>query len=111
MATARNIEIYQGDDYLLRMEFWLDEAHTLPADVSARVFTAQLRPRPNHPTKLADFAVDMSHAAEGRVDLTLTAVQTAALRRDCSYDVQQVAGGVTTTPFYGRARIVAQVTV
>lgn len=105
-----DLTIYQGDDYALVLHFWTDEAHTIPADVSDRVFRCELRPSPGHADLLVAMTVQMADADEGEVAFTLTAAQTAALARDCSYDVEQEVEGMVTTIFRGDVEVVKQVT-
>lgn len=105
MPTEQDIEIFQGDPHSIRLTF------SPAVDVSARTFACQLRARRDpDATLLASYTADMSNAATGVVTLILSADDSANLRRDCFYDVEQIVAGVPTTLFYGQATVTRQVT-
>lgn len=110
MATKRDIKMYQGDDYLLRCTF-TNKSDNTAANVTDRVYRSQIRPRPGHPTLLAEFEVDMTQASVGIVDLKLPKEDVALLRETCYYDIEQEVDGKVKTIVGGRVVVQLQVTV
>jgi hypothetical protein len=59
----------------------------------------------------ATFAVDMTNAATGVVELSLTATETAALAAGpYAFDVHMITGSSVLTLFAGEAVVTAEVT-
>lgn len=110
MPETVDISIYQGDSFTVTLHFWSDAAHTSPLDVSGRVYRSQIRPRPGHATLLAEFSVDMTDASDGTVLLSLTPAQTALLRRDCAWDVEQQVDTIVLTIVAGDVDVTRDVT-
>lgn len=86
---------YQGDAYALTVRFWSDTAKTVPLDVSAGSFRAQIRAKESDTTALTSFAINTVSAATGVLVLSLTAVQTAALPRVCVWDLEDTVADQT----------------
>ena len=112
MAARRDIAIYQGDTYGHVLTVTNDATPPVATNVTGRTFAAQLRRRPQDSTVAAQFAVDMTNAATGVVQLSLTAVQTAALVGGgvYSWDVHMITGSSVLTLFAGEAVVTAEVT-
>ena len=111
MAAQRDIEIYQGDTYGHVITVTDDAVPPVATDVTGRTFAAQLKRYPGSDTVAATFAVDMTDAATGVVELSLTATQTAALAAGpYAWDVHMVTGSSVLTLFAGEAVVTAEVT-
>ena len=111
MAADHDIEIYQGDDYALRIE--IRDGAGAAIDLSARTYQAQIREtRSPDAELLAEFAIDMTEAPAGDVVISLTDTQTAAMTRSGAWDFQQVdAAGKVRTLLAGDVALRRQVTV
>jgi hypothetical protein len=111
MAAKRDIEIYQGDSYTHILTVTDDATPPVATDVSGRTFAAQLRRYPGSDTVAAQFAVDMTQASSGVVQLSLTATQTAGLAPGpFAFDVHMVTGSSVLTLFAGECVVTAEVT-
>jgi hypothetical protein len=111
MAARRDIEIYQGDTYGHVITVTDDAVPPVATDVSGRTFAAQLRRYPGSDDVAATFAVDLTDAATGVVELSLTATQTAALAAGpYAWDVHMITGSSTLTLFAGECVVTAEVT-
>jgi hypothetical protein len=111
MAARRDIAIYQGDTYGHVLTVTNDATPPVATNVTGRTFAAQLRRRPQDSTVAAQFAVDMSNAGTGVVQLSLTAVQTGALAGGVySWDVHMVTGSSVLTLVAGDCVVTAEVT-
>ena len=111
MAATRDITIYQGDTYGHTITITNDATPPAATNVTGRTFAAQLRRYPGSDTVAATFAVDMTDAATGVVQLSLTATQTAALAAGpYAFDVHMITGSSVLTLFAGEAVVTAEVT-
>jgi hypothetical protein len=111
MAATRDITIYQGDTYGHTISITNDATPPVATNVTGRTFAAQLRRYPGSDTPAATFAVDMTDAATGVVQLSLTATQTAALTAGpYAWDVHMITGSSVLTLFAGEAVVTAEVT-
>ena len=111
MAATRDITIYQGDTYGHVITITDDATPPVATDVSGRTFAAQIRRYPSSDTIAAQFAVDMTDAATGVVQLSLTATQTAALvAGPYAFDVHMITGTTTLTLFAGECLVSGEVT-
>jgi hypothetical protein len=110
MAATRDITIYQGDTYGHVITITDDATPPAATNVTGRTFAAQLRRYPSSDVA-ATFAVDMTNAATGVVQLSLTATQTAALAAGpYAFDVHMITGSSVLTLFAGEAVVTAEVT-
>lgn len=93
--AAHDITIYQGAT--LRMPLrWLSgpAGAVVPVDLTGYTVRAQLRRRASSPEILATFTCVITDAADGRFELSLSAVTTAAIAaRAGVYDVELVSPG------------------
>ena len=110
MAATRDITIYQGDTYGHVITITDDATPPVATDVTGRTFAAQLRRYADSTTIAATFAVDMTDAATGIVQLSLTATQTAALTGPYAFDVHMITGSSVLTLFAGECLVTAEVT-
>lgn len=111
MAATRDITIYQGDTYGHVISITDDATPPVATDVTGRTFEAQIRRYPGSDTIAATFAVDMTQAATGVVQLALTATQTAGLDAGpYSFDVHMITGSTVLTLFAGECLVTAEVT-
>lgn len=100
MPGTLNLEIYTGDRYEYPILF--QDGDDAPLDMSG-TWRAQIRVRPTDATVVAEFEVDDTDAATGRLVLLLTATQTTALPdHPCVWDLENteiektyLAGSVT----------------
>ena len=111
MAATRDITIYQGDTYGHTITITNDATPPAATNVTGRTFAAQLRRYAGSTTIAATFAVDVSQAASGIVQLSLTATQTAALAAGpYAFDVHMITGSSVLTLFAGECLVTAEVT-
>lgn len=111
MAARRDIDIYQGDTYAHVINITNNATPPVSINVAGRTFAAQIRRHPQSDTIAAEFAVDVSGAATGVVQLSLTATQTAGLAAGpYAFDVHQVTGSSVLTLFAGECLVTAEVT-
>lgn len=98
----RPITFPAGDAYFHQVPFWSDLDQTVPLDVSARTYTAQVRQSTLDEDPLETFVVDATSAAAGLIVVHLVASQTRALFGvRCYWDFQQVIAGQPVTLFGG----------
>ena len=110
MAATRDIRFTQGDTYGHVLTIENDAVPPVATNVSARTFAAQVRRYASSDTIAATFAVDMTNAATGVVQLSLTATQTAALTGPYYWDVHMVTGSSVLTLIAGSVTVDAEVT-
>lgn len=109
MAARRDIQIYQGDTFIHRLE--IVDGNMTPVNVTGSTFASQIRKRASYTNVEATFAVDMTNAATGVVVLTLSPAATNGLLAGrYHYDVHQVTGGNVLTLVYGRVDVTGEVT-
>lgn len=98
LPAELNLHFVRGDDFTRRLFFYtLDDDGTtrIAENVSGWEITAQTRRSPNA-VAVVDLGVDMSDAATGYVDITLTAAETATMPRVGVWDLQRVDGTTLT---------------
>src|SRR5689334_7216464 len=86
---------YQGDKFALTVRFFSDDAKTVPIDLSAGTWRAQIRRNESSSTVLATFNVDTTDADTGVLVLSLTAAQTAELPQSCVWDLEDTTADQT----------------
>ena len=103
-----NYRITRGDDFADTVT--IKEGDPLAAvDVSARVFTAQVRATADG-SVVAQMAIDMTDAATGQVTYSIPDATTATMGGDYVWDFQQSSGGVVRTLMGGKFRVASDVT-
>lgn len=107
---ALDLNLYAGDDFSMLLTF--TEANGLPWDASG-IWAAQVRATPSSTEILADFTVDMTQAATGKVRLSLTGdqVRTIPTTGSSMWDAERTAGGLTRTFYRGKVTVTQDVTV
>lgn len=110
MAGTKHLELYQGDDYPLRLEF--ENLDGSSQDVSGFTYRAQIRRAATSPgAPLATFDVDLAQAASGVVELLLPSDQTAGLPARCVWDLEETDdNGIVTTLMAGAVTVEREVT-
>ena len=104
-----NYTMTRGDDFAAEMT--IQEGNPLaPVDVSARTYTAQIRPTADSLTVTATFSVDMTDAARGIVVLRLADTVTDDLGGSYVWDLQQNTAGVIRTLVGGNFVVLDDVT-
>lgn len=103
-----NYRIRRGDDFADTVT--IREGQPLAAvDVSARVYTAQVR-RTAEGAVVATMGIDMTDAATGDVTYSIEDAVTATMKGDYVWDLQQSAAGVVRTLMGGAFKVDADVT-
>jgi len=109
MAAERNITIYQGDTYL--HELRLRNSANANINISSRTYSGQIRKTSSSSNSVAVFSSSISDAANGVVQLSLTASVTANIKSGVYYyDFQEVNGSVVTTLIGGKVSLQGEVT-
>lgn len=98
----------RGDDFADTVT--IKEGDPLAAvDVSARVYTAQVRATADGDV-VASMSIDMTDAASGQVSYSILGSVTDDLLGDYVWDFQQSTGGVVRTLMGGKFRVASDVT-
>lgn len=109
MAKRRNLKMYAGDGYSLKLTFFEVNQETgvrTTRDVSGSTFLAQIRRFENAPEVLAEFNIDMSAAGQGEIVIWLTGATVRSLVPGGVWDIQEQAGvSEPTTKFYGTVTV------
>ena len=105
MAGTYNMLINRGNDFSKSLTFYVGRyCDGVKRDVSASTFTAQIRPSAGSATLTETFTIDTTDAANGKIILSLTDVETQAMTAgDYAWDlledngtkVTKVGGSVT----------------
>ncbi len=105
-----DFECIRGDTFTRRLTF--RDAAGEPVDMSGHTFAGQVRTDPDaDDPPLAEFDFDTTDAADGVVDITLAAEDTAEFTGAfVYYDIQSTLGDVVTTAPRGRLILVKDVT-
>lgn len=101
---AYHLDIYQGDVFTLSLDF--------DVDLTGYTLEAQIRHDPDDTTPAETLTVTVTDAANGLVQLSLTAVETAALLpQRYWWDLQWTdPSGDVRTILRGRATVTAEIT-
>lgn len=110
LPAKLNYSIVRGDDFADVVTIKEGGPPAVPVDVSARTYTAQVRPSADSTTVTATFSIDMSNAASGEVGYSIADTVTDDMLGGYVWDFQQVVGGVTRTLMGGSFVVVADVT-
>lgn len=109
MPATRNIEIYQGDNYVHQLA--LKNNANAVINITSRTYSGQIRKRRTSDTISATFSTEITDGANGIVVFSLLPAATANLRPGTYvYDFQEVNGATVTTILTGNAVITGQVT-
>ena len=114
MATTKvlpaklNYKIVRGDDFADVVTIKEGDP-SMPADVSARTYAAQVRSTPDGEV-VASMAVDMSSAASGEVGYSVADTLTALMSGQYVWDFQQTTSGVIRTLMSGAFTVEKDVT-
>lgn len=114
-----NIIIYQGDDF--DRDFLVEEIvddEQVPVDFTSHEIKAFVRTHQSSPRVIGVFDIhwpsdgEDEDRSQGKFNASLDSETTAALPRDCVYDIQStdLLTGRTKTWVYGRIRVIRQVT-
>lgn len=92
--------IWRGDPYQLTLSMFQSDG-TTPQDLTGfgSAWSSHMRAAIGSSVIAATWTVDVTHLTDGYVVLSLTDVQTAALRKGQSYGFDVQATGGTMTPF------------
>jgi hypothetical protein len=103
LPAVVNYVPYRGDDFadVVTIE---EGDPSAPADVSDRVYTAQLRREPDGPV-VVDFDIDMGDAASGDVGYAIPQATMQTLRGCYTWDFQQSLDGVVRTLMGGTFQV------
>lgn len=109
-AGENDFDCVRGDTFTRRLTY--RDSSGAAIDVSSWTFAGQVRTDPDAADPaLADFAFDTTAAADGVVDISLAADDTAEFTGSfLYYDIQATNGDVVTTAPRGRLRIIKDVT-
>ena len=100
--------VVRGDDFADTVTMKEGDP-AVAVDLSARVFTAQVRQTADG-TVVAQMAIDMTDAATGIVGYSISDTLTATMLGSYVWDFQQNVGGVTRTLMGGKFKVKADVT-
>ena len=109
MAAVVDVDINEGDTFIMTIEMWSDEDNTIPIDVSGSTFTGSF--------KFGTRIVPMSCIVSGVSNNVLTAkveyTQMANLPTQGKYDIDQLdnASNEKFRLIQGAARVDQEVTV
>jgi len=106
IATTLDIHFVQGDSLSRVLQFTQDSS---PIDVSDWEITAQIRRRASSSTAV-DFTVDMTDAATGLVEISITPEDAASLALSNVWDLQRVVAGEVRTLLAGTVTVDREVT-
>jgi|TARA_B110000240_G_scaffold195385_1_gene244910 ribosomal protein L1 len=109
-AGTYDIVVDQGSDFSIEIAISQNDSVVALATHAAR---AQLRPSPTSSTKTADFTCAITDAAGGKLTMSLSNSQTAAISAGkYYYDIELVNTGssVVTRLLQGVARVTPEVT-
>lgn len=99
-----HLDIYQGDDFSVDLDFDID--------LTGYTLTSQIRHEPSDSSPAETLTVTMTDAANGLVELSLTAAETADLiAQRYWWDLQWTEpSGDIRTVLRGRATVTAEIT-
>jgi hypothetical protein len=114
-----NIEVVQGDSISIPFTMTDDATPAVAINLTSTTITADIKRNPKSTVADVAFTVTKTNAAAGQFTLSLTAVQTAALKAtkddesniyyyDCEFDY---GAGNIKTEFGGTVTVVQQVTI
>jgi ribosomal protein L1 len=109
-AGTYDIVVDQGSDFSIEIAISQNDSAVALATHAAR---AQLRPSPTSGTKTADFTCAITNVSEGKLTMSLSNSQTAAIAAGkYYYDIELVntSTSVVTRLLQGVARVTPEVT-
>lgn len=100
-----NLRLYSGDTFTRSLQF--TDSDGVAIDITGWTFLAQIREAPNADLVLATFTVTVTDAADGRIDITLSASDVAGLEnsRFLSWDLQVTASSAVRTYVRGSVKV------
>lgn len=107
MPVEHNLTLYQGDTYTATIIF--QDGNT-PIPVDPNGWKAQIRVTPMARLVTAEFTIDASDAANGRIKLTLDKDKAEKLVTRSCYDLEQTLNGIRTTHLFGEISVIREVT-
>ena len=109
-AGTYDIVVDQGSDFSIEIAI---SQHDSAVALTTHSSRAQLRPSPTSSTKTADFTCAITNAAAGKLTMSLSNSQTAAIAAGkYYYDIELVntGSGVVTRLLQGVARVTPELT-
>lgn len=88
-----NLDAYANDDFSLALDFV--DANGAALNKSTYTFSASVRKNRWDDVELAEFAVDTTDAATGRIVISLTNSQVTTALDKAAWDIQQTSGDAT----------------
>ncbi len=107
MAAVVDLDINEGDTFIMSMELWEDEDNTIPIDVSADTFTGSFK----FGTKLIPMQVVVSGQASNVVEASVSYTLMGSLSTQGKYDIDQLSNGERFRFMQGDVRVDQEVTV
>ena len=101
----------QGSTWVLDIQVMNPDSPSVPLVITSYTIGCQFRETPESTTVLATPTAAILDATLGKIRLSLTAAQTAALTRNFVYDVEITSpGGVVTAVLEGKGTLKKEVT-
>ena len=109
VPAKQNLSITRGDTETIVLTMTSDGSTAI--DITGRTYRAQIRTTKDATVKAATFTCSVIDAANGEVQCSLTAVQTAALTVGVHYwDLEETDGSNVSTILSGSVNVLADVT-
>lgn len=99
MPGSYDLHGYRGDTFVLNVT--IEDADGNPLVLDPAGWAAQIKRRPDATNPVAEFAIDTTDAADGKLVLTLAAADTAELPERGVWDLQQQITTSTRTYLFG----------
>ena len=109
MPAERNIEIYQGDNYVHQLA--LKNNANAVINITSRTYSGQIRKKRSSATITATFITEITDGANGVVIFSLLPATTGNIPAGSYvYDFQELNGATVTTLLTGNVTVTGEVT-
>jgi hypothetical protein len=108
MPGKYNIKMYQGSSFRLPITFYVNSTRAIPIDFSGTTWKMQIRESVDSENYVLELSnsngrIDISEQANGKIELILTAVETAALSfENAVYDLENIDGVEINKYLFGK---------
>jgi len=110
LPAELNLRLYAGDTFSRSMQF--TDSNGTGLDISTWTLAAQIRKSPSDDIVLKSFTINVTDAAEGEFDISLTSTEVDALEDGVlhHWDLQATVSTTVTTYIRGSVKVDTDVT-
>ena len=101
MAAVVDIDINEGDTFLMSLDFWSDADNTIPIDITSSVFKGSFQIG----EKLIPMVMTISSSAVNVLEASVAYTLMGDLSKQGKYDIDQLENGENFRVIQGSVRV------